>query len=135
MGIFVKGCGFLSFAKNEGKNLNSKYSQKLIDHPKQFATDAFKTASKKEIQKTVEATGDLIGNTIADAVWSETSATRTKMYNNKITNTLSQNVSETNSINGLNTTSQAKRCNAKGKIHTTCHIYIPYQISKNNKFF
>ena len=37
--IFVKGYGFLSFAKNIGKNisknLSAKYSQKLFDHAKQ----------------------------------------------------------------------------------------------------
>ena len=63
--IFVKGYGFLSFAKNIGrnigktisKNLTSKYSQKLA---KQSATDTFKTASKRGIQKTAESTGDLI---------------------------------------------------------------------------
>ena len=68
-GIFVKDCGFLSFAKNMGKNigkitsrnLSGKYSQKLLDHVKQPATDPFKTASKRAIQKTEEATDDLIG--------------------------------------------------------------------------
>ena len=48
---------------NTSKNLNDKYSQKLFDHVKQSATDALKTASKRAIQKTAEATGDLIGNT------------------------------------------------------------------------
>ena len=46
--IYVKDYGFLSFAKNMSKNigknkskhLSSKYSQKLIDHAKQSATDA-----------------------------------------------------------------------------------------------
>ena len=48
---FVKVYGFLSFAKNMGKNigkninknLSGKYSQKLLDHAKQSATDALKT--------------------------------------------------------------------------------------------
>ena len=31
------------------KNLNSKYSQKLLDHAKDSATDAFKAASKRAI--------------------------------------------------------------------------------------
>ena len=52
--IFVKGYGFLSFTKNMGKNigknitknLSSKYNQKILDHAKQSATDAIKTASK-----------------------------------------------------------------------------------------
>ena len=29
--LYVKGYGFLSFAKNVGKNLSNKYSQKLLD--------------------------------------------------------------------------------------------------------
>ena len=74
--IFVKGFGFLSFARNMGrnigknisKNLNSKYSQISLDHAKQSATDALKTASKRVIQKTPEATGDLIGNKIVEEV-------------------------------------------------------------------
>ena len=35
-GIFVKGYGFCSFAKNMGKyiNKNNKYCQKLPDHAK-----------------------------------------------------------------------------------------------------
>ena len=57
--IFVKGCKFLSFAKNMGKNidkniskdLSGKYSQKLFDHAKKSATDALKTSSKRVLQK------------------------------------------------------------------------------------
>ena len=64
--IFVKGHGFLSFAKNIGKNLGNKYSQKLLDSWKKSTTDALKRA----IQKTTEATGDLIGNKIADKITS-----------------------------------------------------------------
>ena len=58
--------------KNTGqnicKNLSSKYGEKLLDHAKQSSTDAFKTTSKKVNQKTAEATGDLIGNKIADRI-------------------------------------------------------------------
>ena len=69
--VFVKGYGFLSFVKNMSKNIDKiisksfsgKYCQKLFDLAKQWATDAFKTASKITIQKT-EATGDLIANRI-----------------------------------------------------------------------
>ena len=65
---FVKASRFLYFAKNMGKNigknisksLKSKYSQKLLDHAEQSATDAFKTSSKRVIQKKAEATADLI---------------------------------------------------------------------------
>ena len=47
-----------------GRNVSSKYSEKLLDH----AADTFKTASKRAIQKTAETTGDLIGNNIADKI-------------------------------------------------------------------
>ena len=32
--IYVKGYGFLSFAKNMGKNLSNKYGQELLDSSK-----------------------------------------------------------------------------------------------------
>ena len=63
--IYVKGYGFLSFAKNMVTHFNNKYGQKLLDTAKKSTTDAIKTASKRAIQKTAEATGDLIGNKIA----------------------------------------------------------------------
>ena len=50
------------------------------------------------IPQTTKATGDLIGNKIADA--------GIKFYNDKVTNTSLQNAPEANSINGLNTTAQ-----------------------------
>ena len=68
--IYVIGYGFLSFAKNIGKNVSNKYDQKLLDSAKKPTTDAIKTASKRAIQKTAEATGDLIGNKIADKITS-----------------------------------------------------------------
>ena len=49
---YVKGYGFLSFAKNIGKNISSKYSQKRVDSPKKSGTDAIKSTSKRAIQKT-----------------------------------------------------------------------------------
>ena len=73
--IFVKGYGFLSFAKNIGtnetkvaKNMSNKYSQKLLDSANKSLTDTIKSASKKVIQKSAETTGGLIGNKIADKV-------------------------------------------------------------------
>ena len=74
---YVKGYGFLSFAKNIGihatkiaKNMSNMYSQKPLDSAKKSTTDVIKTASKRAIQKTSEATGDLIENNIADKVTS-----------------------------------------------------------------
>ena len=48
--------------------MSGKHSQKLLNHAKQSATDALKTSSKILIQKTEEATGDLIGNKVADRI-------------------------------------------------------------------
>ena len=63
----------MSFAINIGthatkvaKNVSGTYSQQFMDNSKKSATDAIKTASKRAFQKTTEATGDLIGNKIAD---------------------------------------------------------------------
>ena len=47
---------------NIGKNVSSKYGQKLLDHAKESATDALKASSKRVIQKPAEANGDLFGN-------------------------------------------------------------------------
>ena len=68
--IYVRGYGFLSFARNMGKNLNNKYGQNVLDSAKKSTTDAIKTQSKRAIQKTAEATGALIGNKTADKVTS-----------------------------------------------------------------
>ena len=72
--IFAKDNGFLSFTKNMdkntdktlSKNLSSKHSQKLFDHGKTSATEAFKSPSKAAIQKPSEATVDSVGNKITD---------------------------------------------------------------------
>ena len=64
--IYVKGYGFLSFARN----MSSKYGQNLVDAAEKSTTDAIKTASKRAIQKTAEATGDMIGNNIPDKITS-----------------------------------------------------------------
>ena len=66
--IYVKGCGFLSFAKNMGKYLRNKYSQKLLDTAKKSTTDAIKTASKRAIQEIAEGTSNLIGYKIANII-------------------------------------------------------------------
>ena len=42
--------------------MSGKYSRQLLDHAKKSAVDAFKTASKRAIERIAEATGDLINN-------------------------------------------------------------------------
>ena len=60
----VEGYGFLSFARKCG----DKYGKKLMDTETKAEIDVAKTASKRVVQKTAEATGDLIGNRIADKI-------------------------------------------------------------------
>ena len=62
-----------SIGKNISRNLSVKYGpsmlamhQKLLDHAKNLATNAIKSSSKRAIQNTAEATGDLIDNKIAN---------------------------------------------------------------------
>ena len=57
-----------NIGKNISTNLSSKHNQKLLDHAKKSITDVLKTASKREIKTTAEATGDLTGNKIADNI-------------------------------------------------------------------
>ena len=62
--VYVKGYGFMSFARS----MSNKYGKKLVDTAKKSATDTIKTASKRAIQKTAEATSELVGNKIADKI-------------------------------------------------------------------
>ena len=78
----MKGCGFLSFAKNMGKSLSNRYGQKLFDSAKKSTTGEIKTASKRAIHKTAEATGDLIGNKIADKITRVSNKKSTKELHN-----------------------------------------------------
>ena len=59
---YVKGYGFMSFARNFSDKYSKSLMDKGIDVSKKFA----KTAVKKILEKTAKATGDLIGNKIAD---------------------------------------------------------------------
>ena len=63
---YVKGYGFLSFARKSG----DKYGKKLMDTATKTGIYAAKTASKRVVQKAVETTGDLIGKKIADKITS-----------------------------------------------------------------
>ena len=50
------------------KNLICKNGQKFLDHAKQSATVALKTAPKRAIQKIAKATSVLIGNKISNKI-------------------------------------------------------------------
>ena len=75
-----------TLVKSISKNLSITYSQKLTDHAKQSATDVLKTASKRAIQKTAEATGDWIKNKNAERNTSLKNFT-TEKFRNKWRNT------------------------------------------------
>ena len=62
----IKGYGFLLFAETFG----NIYGKKLMDTATKTGMDVVKTTSKRVIQKTAEATGNLIGNKIADEMTS-----------------------------------------------------------------
>ena len=81
--IYVKGYGFLLFAKNMGKNLSNKYGQKFLDSGNKSTTNVIKIASKRAIQKTAEAAGDLIGNKIADEITSVSKKSAKELQNNE----------------------------------------------------
>ena len=63
---YVKGYVFLSVVTKFG----DKYGKKLIDTATKTEIDAAKTVSKRVVQKNAEATGNLIGNNIADQITS-----------------------------------------------------------------
>ena len=80
---YVKGYGFLSFARNfgniygkkkrntalkTGTNFNIKYGKKLTDTAIKTGKDFATIAGKNIVHKTAEATGDLIANKIADMI-------------------------------------------------------------------
>ena len=69
----VKSYEFLFLQKNMSKTFSSKYGQKLHDTTRTLITSARKTSSKKAIQKTTIATGDLVGNKIAGKIAKATS--------------------------------------------------------------
>ena len=63
---YVKGYGFLLFARK----FSDKYGKKLMYTATKTGIDAAKIVSKRVVQKTAEATGDLIGNKIVDKITS-----------------------------------------------------------------
>ena len=50
------------------KSMKIKYGEKILDNSLSAGKDFAKIASKKVLTKSAEATGDLIGNKIADRI-------------------------------------------------------------------
>ena len=72
--------------------MGNKYGQKGLDSAKKSTTDAIKTASNREIQKTAEATGDLIGNKNADKITSVSKKPNNSNNNNNNNNNSNEDV-------------------------------------------
>ena len=70
------------YLQKAGKNLSNKYGQKLLD--KTSTADAIKTASKRAIQKTAEANGDLIGNKTADKITNVSKKSSTELHSKNV---------------------------------------------------
>ena len=80
---YVQGQGFMSFARNVGnkygkkifdksidvgKSMKKNMTKKILDNSLSPSKDFAKIAGKKVLSKGAEATGDLIGNKIADRI-------------------------------------------------------------------
>ena len=85
---YVQGQGFMSFARNTGnkygkstinsknakkifhvgKSMKNKYGKEILDNSLSAGKDFSKIAGKKVLTKSAKATGDLIGNKIADKI-------------------------------------------------------------------
>ena len=76
---YVQGQGFMSFARNIGNKYGKKtfdksidvgksYGRKILDNSLSADKDFAKIAGKKVLTKSAEATGNLIGNKIANRI-------------------------------------------------------------------
>ena len=74
---YVKGYGFLSFARN----FSDKYSKFLMDKGIDVSKKFDKTAGKKILKETAKATGDIIGNKIADKITSASKKSHDEVNN------------------------------------------------------
>ena len=77
---YVKGYGFMSFARN----FSDKYSKSLMDKGIDVSKKFPKTAGKKILKETAKATGDLIGNKIADKITRASIKSQSDEVNNEI---------------------------------------------------
>ena len=62
--IYMKGYGFMSFARN----FSDKYSKSLVDKGIDVSKTFAKTAGKRILKESAETTGDLIGKKIVDKI-------------------------------------------------------------------
>ena len=74
---FVKGYGFMSFARN----FSDKYSKSLMDKGINVSKKFAKTTGKRILKRSAEATGDLVGNKIADKITSASKKSHDEVNN------------------------------------------------------
>ena len=74
---YVKGYGFVSFERNFSDKYSKSLMDKGIDVSKKFAKDV----GKKILKETAKATGDLIGNKIADRITSASKKSHDQVNN------------------------------------------------------
>ena len=74
---YVKGYGFMPFARN----FCDKYSKSLMDKGIDVSKIFAKTAGKKILKETAKATGDLIENKIADKIKSASKKSHDEVNN------------------------------------------------------
>ena len=93
---YVQIQGFMSFARNIGnkygrkifdnslgKSMKEKYGKKILDNSLSAGKDFAKIAGKRELTKSAQATGDLIGNKIADRI-TKSARNKEKKENDRI---------------------------------------------------
>ena len=74
---FVKGYGFMSFARN----FSDKYSKSLMDKGIDVSKKYAKTAGKKILKETAKTTRDLNGNKISDKITSASTKSHHEVNN------------------------------------------------------
>ena len=74
---FLKGYGFMSFARK----FSDKYCKSLMDKGIDVSEKFAKTAGKEILKETAKATGDLIGNKIADKITSASKKSHDEVNN------------------------------------------------------
>ena len=74
---YVKGYGFMSFARN----FSDKYSKSLMDKGIEVSKKFAKTAGKKILKETETAPGNFIGNKIADKITSASKKSHDEVNN------------------------------------------------------
>ena len=69
--------------ENINKHLSAKYSQKNFDHAEKSPRNDLRTTWKREVLKKAEATGNMMGNKVADKITSIVSQNAPKVISQR----------------------------------------------------